>query len=155
MQNRAVLLLAAILGCSTGLALPGVALAQPAREEIGFFKVVRGEVQVVRAGKQIPAKVGEPVLREDTLVTGPGGSVGVTFVDGTAISLGPDTEYRIDGFAFRPQQNQLSFAARMARGTLHCVSGGIAKLAPDKVTLTLPSGTLGVRGTRYLVKVAP
>ena len=36
---------------------------------------------------------------------------------------------------------------------MNYVSGVIAKLQPDAVTLNTPTGTIGVRGTQFLVHV--
>jgi len=35
------------------------------------------------------------------------------------------------------------------------VSGSIAKLAPQAVQITTPVSTIGIRGTRFLVKIEP
>ena len=49
----------------------------------------------------------------------------------------------------------LKFAASMSKGTLNVVSGVIAKLKPESVSVKTPTGEIGVRGTTYLIKVEP
>ena len=39
------------------------------------------------------------------------------------------------------------------KGTFSFLSGQIAKLSPDNVKLMTPDATLGIRGTKLLVKV--
>ena len=66
---------------------------------------------------------------------------------------GPNSEMSIESFLFNPADKQLSFITRLIRGTFSFISGQIAKLAPKKVILQTPDATLGVRGTKFLVKV--
>jgi hypothetical protein len=41
----------------------------------------------------------------------------------------------------------------MAQGTLQYISGLIAKLAPAAISIETPTGTIAVRGTRFLLRV--
>jgi hypothetical protein len=41
----------------------------------------------------------------------------------------------------------------MVRGTAAYMSGLIAKLSPDAVRVIMPSGSIGVRGTKMLIQV--
>ena len=81
--------------------------------------------------------------------------MGITFKDNQVMSFGPDTEVTVDEYLYAPAKGDLKFAARMNKGTLNVVSGVIAKLKPDAVSLKTPTGEIGVRGTNYLVKVEP
>ena len=38
------------------------------------------------------------------------------------------------------------------RGSLHVVTGIIAKLKPEAVSVKTPTGLIGVRGTRFVVQ---
>jgi hypothetical protein len=59
----------------------------------------------------------------------------------------------VDAYLYAPEQGQLALVVSMLRGSLNYVSGLIAKLRPDAVTLKTPSGIIGVRGTQFAVKV--
>ena len=91
--------------------------------------------------------------QDDVVETGADGAVGITFKDNTTISVGPDTKMALDEFVFAPEQEKYGFKAHMLQGTLYYVSGTIAKLAPESVSMSTPIGTIGIRGTRYLVKL--
>lgn len=147
MQTRVAtgLLLAAIL-------VPGWGTAQEVTA-IGFVKKVTPEAAIVRAGTRTEAVAGAEVRRGDRLLTGQDGSLGVTMKDGTLVSIGPDTEYELTEFAFRPREKELGFVSRIIRGTLHFVSGALSRLAPESVSVATPEGTIGIRGTRFVVKV--
>jgi len=122
-------------------------------ETIGYVRKVERPAFVVRHGSRKPADIGHTVLMNDLLTTGDTGAMGITFKDNTMISIGPDTEFVVDEFVYQPRQNNLSFGSKMMRGTLHFVSGTIAKLSPESVSVKTPVGTIGIRGTRFLIKI--
>jgi hypothetical protein len=126
-----------------------------AQDAIGFVKTVSGSAAVIDAGKPIKAQVGTPIKMGNTLKTGPKGAMGVTFKDNTVMSFGPDTELTVDEYLYAPGKDNLKFGTSMSKGSLQVVSGVIAKLKPESVTMKTPTGTIGIRGTRFLVKVEP
>ena len=123
-----------------------------AAETVGVVKTVEGSATVVSGTERQTVAIGTPIRQDDVIETGTDGSVGVTFKDNTTISLGPDTSLAIDEFVFAPAEDRLGMKTRMLQGTMYYVSGTIAKLAPDAVKVTTPVGTIGIRGTRFLVK---
>ena len=70
------------------------------------------------------------------------------------MSFGPNTQLTVDEYLYEPGKGELKLSARMGKGTLNYVSGVIAKLQPDAVTVKTPNGMIGVRGTQFLLKVA-
>jgi hypothetical protein len=124
-----------------------------AQDAIGFVKTVSGSAEVIDAGKPIKAEVGTPIKLGNTLKTGTKGAMGVTFKDNTVMSFGPDTELTVDEYLYAPGKDNLKFGTSMSKGSLQVVSGVIAKLKPESVTMKTPTGTIGIRGTRFLVKV--
>ena len=126
-----------------------------AQESIGFVKTVTGDATVTDGGKAVKAVPGTPIRVNSVLRTGPKGTMGVTFKDNQVMSFGPDTELTVDEFIYAPAKGDLKFAASICKGTLNVVSGVIAKLKPESVSLKTPTGTIGVRGTNYVVKVEP
>jgi hypothetical protein len=124
-------------------------------EVIGRVKIVSGQAFVVSGGQRNQAKPGDTIDRKDVLETGPDGSLGVTFNDDTLLSLGPDTSIALEEYAFAPAQQRYGFAANLTRGTALFVSGLLGKLAPGSVSVKTPSGTIGIRGTRFAVQVVP
>lgn len=128
--------------------LPGFATAQ----EAGHVKVARGAVQIERSGQKLAATVGAPVQAGDVVTTGPDGSVGITFLDNSLLSAGPNSVLAIDRFAFDPTTHQGAFESSLQKGTLAVVSGKLAKASPDAVKVKTPAAVLGVRGTEFLVR---
>ena len=121
----------------------------------GRVKVASGTAWVIRGSDVVPASVGQVVFGSDILRTGSDGRLGVTLDDSTRISLGADTELRVERFDFSPAEGRLSLVVEIARGLVAYVSGQIAKLAPDAVRLETPAATVGVRGTTLVFRVTP
>ncbi|WP_412480303.1 FecR domain-containing protein [Azonexus sp. IMCC34839] len=133
------------------LILSGAALAD--ETPIGYVKTVSGEATVSTAGKSVKAQPGTPVAQGSVLKTAAKSSMGVTFKDETVMSFGPDTELTVDEYLYAPSQGKLKLGSKLAKGSMNYVSGVIAKLNPDGVSVQTPSGTIGVRGTQFVVKV--
>ena len=122
-------------------------------EDIAQIQVAKGAVFVERGGKRVPARVGTRVQATDTIVTGADGSVGISFVDNSLLSMGPNSELAIDRFAFNSTTHEGTFNTSLRKGTLAVVSGKIAKQSPTAMKVKLPASILGVRGTVFLVRV--
>jgi len=122
---------------------------------IGYVKTVSGIAFVVTQGKAARASIGSPLMQGSVLKTGLDSSLGITFNDSTVMSFGPETELKIDEYLYVPTEGKLRFGSHLIRGTLNYVSGVIAKLKPDGVTITTPTGMIGVRGTQFVAKVTP
>ena len=141
------------------LLVPLAAWTQPtavppvAPPSVGYVKTVTGVAWVTTGAQRVRAEPGVAVLLGSQLKTEPQASLGVTFKDNTVMSFGPDTELTVDEFVYAPAQGQLALGARLAKGTLNYVSGVIAKLKPDAVTLKTPTGIIGVRGTHFVALV--
>jgi hypothetical protein len=146
MRVRLVRNLAILLLCLQ----TGTALAQDA---IGYVKSVEGTTEVVRSGKSSAIGVGDAVFVADLLVVKGSGSMGITFIDNSQLSMGSGSQLRLKNFEFVPKEEKLSFVTELLKGTLLYVSGVIAKLSPDAVSVVTPVATLSVRGTRFLVRV--
>ena len=127
--------------------------AQADEPPIGHVKNVAGDASVSTAGQTVKAETGTPVLLGSVLRTGQNGSMGVTFKDETVMSFGPDTELSVDEYLYAPAQDKLKLGSTLSKGSLNYISGVIAKLKPEAVSVKTPSGTIGIRGTRFVVKV--
>ena len=128
-------------------------VATPAlADSVGQIKVSKGAVSVDRAGKRLPGPVGTNVEAADTIVTGADGSAGVTFIDNSRLSVGPNSVLAIDRFNFDQTTHEGKFDSALKRGTLSVISGKLAKRSPDAMTVRTPSTILGVRGTEFVVR---
>ena len=121
--------------------------------EAGQIKVAKGSAFVQRDGQKIPAAVGMKVRTADALVTGADGAIGVTFLDNSLVSTGPNSVFAIDQYTFDGTTHQGAFEGSLKRGTLAAVSGKMVKQAPESMRIRTPASIMGVRGTEFLVQV--
>ena len=139
------------------LLLAASALAAPpclaAGETIGVVRNSAGDAAILRAGKTIPAAPGTKLLAGDTLATGPDGSMGAILRDNSSLSLGPGSRLAISDFRFSPAEGNLGLLVRISKGTMAYLSGLIGKLAPESARFETPVATIGIRGTRFAIKV--
>jgi len=126
------------------------ALASP---KVATIQNMSGTAMVFRQGQTISATVGLEIWENDSLRTGPNGSMGVVFIDDTLLSLGPGSVLVIEKFLFAPRQGKYSFVLRMIKGTAAYLSGLISRLAPEAAYFETPTASIGIRGTKFVVKI--
>jgi hypothetical protein len=134
-----------------------VLAASPVRAQqlpmAGVVKNLVGSAVLVRSGQELPITPGQPVAEGDTIRTGADGRLGITLKDGTRVSLGGNTELRLDQFAYAPAEGRLAIAVKLLRGVAEYISGRIARLAPGAIKIETPTSVIGTRGTRLLIGV--
>ena len=128
-----------------------VSAQQPA--PAGHIKIATGAAFIVRQSATLPAKPGDAVYAIDTLKTDADGTLGMTLMDDTRLSLGPSSEVRLERYVFAPAEGGLGMVLNFVRGVAAYVSGRMAKLAPDAIRLETPAAIVGVRGTTVAIKV--
>jgi len=133
---------------AAALSTPSLALA-----EIGRIKTVVGQASVVRGNAVTPAKPGLQLLVSDVLQTGKDGRIGVTFVDNSRFSIGPNSRVALTQFEFDDTTHKGKSLTTIDRGSLGVVSGQIAKENKDAMRVRTPTSLLAARGTRFVVKV--
>lgn len=121
-------------------------------ESVAFIKNLSGEATVMRNNTSLPLKKGEEIFSKDELTTGKSSNIGLSFSDGTRISIGANTHFKIDDYLFSPAQKEFHFDVTLPKGSIVFESGKIGKLAPEKVSIKAPQGIIGIRGTKFIVE---
>lgn len=142
-----------LMATSLGLAFMLGATAAQAADSIGQVKEVTGEAFLESAAGKRPATLGADVFEADTLVTGADGTAGITFMDDSRFSAGPNSRVKLEDFAYDTTTQTGHFTSRVERGTLAVTSGRLAKSSPDAMKVVTRASILGVRGTKFLVRV--
>lgn len=145
MRNILVLLSILFLGFTP------IAWAQ--NDHIALFKNVSGDIRIVRDAKEIVPVAGTQIMRSDKILSGPQSAAGIVFKDGTQLTVGSSTEIKIDQYVFQPEDAKYAFSVYLNKGSAIYSSGKIGKIAPQSVSINTPRATVGVRGTRFIVKV--
>ena len=137
------------LGLAAVLAAAWIPVAGAA--DIGQVKVAKGPVTIERGGQSLPATVGMRVQSSDVVKTGADASVGITMVDDTLLSAGPNSILSLDRCEYDPTTSKGRFDTSLKAGSLAVVSGRIAKQSPEAMSVRTPFAVLGVRGTEFAV----
>jgi len=139
----------------TWVAIALLSLAAPAfAADVGLVKVSKGSVQIQRGAAKLPASVGSAVQASDVIVTGADGSAGLTFIDNSLVSVGPNSVFAIDKYSFDTTTHQGEFQGNLRQGRLAAISGKMVKQSPESMKIRTPSAIMGVRGTEFVVEVA-
>lgn len=144
---RVLIVILAFLFVFVGFSNPAVA----ADKGIGVIKNIKGSVFIEREKTSIPAKIGDRLFENDTIVTGKGGSMGAVLNDNSLISSGSDSRLVLSQFTFNPAENKLSSTFQMARGTLAYLSGLIGTRDSKAVKFVTPTAVCGLRGTHLVI----
>jgi hypothetical protein len=139
---------------ATGL-LMAAWLSTASAAEIGRIKSVTGDAAVVRGNTASPATAGELLQVSDVIKTGPGGRIGITFVDNSRFAVGPNSQIALSQFEFDDTTHAGKSLTTVNRGALAVVSGQIAHENKDAMRVRTPTALLAARGTRFVVEVNP
>jgi hypothetical protein len=120
---------------------------------VGSVSRLKGTASIVRKNRVSPARIGEKIYTRDVLKTGRDGSLGVIFEDDTSLSIGPQSEIIITEFLFSPAEGKLSIVTRLLRGSAIYLTGIIGRLSPESVRFETPVANIGIRGTKFAVKI--
>ncbi len=130
--------------------LTGMALAQ---DSVGTIKKVNGNVRVQHKDTLDKVVPGRQLFPGDVIYTGKNSAAGVSFMEGTRISLGDTSEFALNDVEFNPRKKKFAFDVFLKKGTAIYTSGKLGKLAPEKVTFRTPKAIVGVRGTKFMIKI--
>jgi hypothetical protein len=127
--------------------------ARADNSQVAQIKTVSGQAEIVRNGARSTAKIGDPLYEKDTIETGGDGAIGITFIDNTVMSSGPNSQIVLEDYKFNSSNFKGSMLTDMNRGTVSMISGDIARSTPGAMKIKTPTAILGVRGTRFVIEV--
>ena len=117
-------------------------------EFIGVIGAAIGEIQNQKNEKLVN---GSKIFYGDTIISKEQSNAQILFLDQTVLTLGEDTELTIDELIYDPTSQDGSFVSSVKSGTVKFITGQISKKNPDNLEVKIPSGTLGARGTEFVV----
>ena len=94
---------------------------------------------------------GSKIFYGDTIISEAQSNAQILFLDQTVLTIGEDTELTVDEFIYDPSNHEGSFVSNVKSGTVKFITGQISKKNPDNLEVKIPSGTLGARGTEFIV----
>jgi hypothetical protein len=145
MKNFKMFLLAFLL-----LSLPSIANSN---NHIGNIKTIKGNCFIVHNAKKINTVPGLMLYEGDQVITEKDSALGVIFIDGTVMTIGENSELFLNKYVFKPLEKEYDFDVFLKKGTSIYNSGRLGKLNPEAVKIRTPKATVGIRGTKFLIKV--
>jgi hypothetical protein len=135
------LLSAALMG-STALMLAGPVAAQ---SKVGVTSATDGDpLGKPPAENERVLRIGIDVQANEVVTTKSNDRAHLVFLDGTALTVGPEARLVIDKFVYDPTTKTGDLAITASQGVLRLVGGKISKTNP--ITINTPAGTIGIRG---------
>ncbi len=113
---------------------------------IGQVETLVGAAFVQRTDGQVDdLQVGTKVFQGDVVRTENGGTLGLTFADGTIFTLASGSRMVLDELIYDPQANDNSGVFNLVEGSFVFIAGQTAKTGG--IEITTPAATMGIRGT--------
>ena len=147
------------LPCTAGLAAlmlaTGLASPAAAQKRVGVNSAVNPDATGIWPGTPPRRLVlGQDIVFNERVTTGPEGQTQVLFVDQSTMSVGPNADMVIDEFVYDPAAGTGKLAASLTRGVFRFVGGKLSK-QESAVTIQTPSATIGIRGAVVLGNQTP
>ena len=116
-----------------------------------FVGVIGAAIGDIKNQKNESLSNGSKIFFGDTIISKSKSNAQILFLDQTVLTLGEETELIIDEFVFDPNSQDGSFVSTVKTGTVKFITGQISKKNPDNLEVKVPAGTLGARGTEFVV----
>lgn len=127
------------------MAFAAALAAGPAWARVGVTSVTDGDpLGQPPAEPERVLRVGIDVQANERITTRANDRAHVVFLDGTALTIGPNSALVIDKYVYDPNRKAGDIALNVTRGTFRFVGGVISK--NSEVTIKTPSATIGIRG---------
>src|ERR1700722_8213814 len=146
-------LLRALPAIAAAVAL-AVTLAPAQAQKVGVNSAVNPDATgTPPGGAQRKLVLGQEVVHNEHVTTGPLGTTQILFLDESAMTVGPNADVTIDEFVYDPNTGNGRLAMSATQGVMRFVGGRLSKKT-DAVSLTTPVGTLGIRGGVFLAELS-
>ena len=120
------------------------------KQLVGIVGAISGTVKT----ETRELKTGDKIYLNETIFAGLGSGTQILLLDQSTFTVGEDSEVVMDTFVFDPKTNDGKIVASVKQGSLKVISGLISKKNPDSLTVKVPEGTLGSRGTEFQTMVS-
>ena len=115
------------------------------KQLVGIVGAISGTVKT----ETRELKAGDKIYLNETIYAAADSGTQILLLDQSTFTVGEDSEVVMDTFIFDPATNDGKIVASVKQGSLKVISGLISKKDPDALTVEVPEGTLGSRGTEF------
>ena len=120
------------------------------KQLVGIVGAISGTVKT----ETRELKTGDKIYLNETILSGVSSGTQILLLDQSTFTIGEDSEVVMDTFIYDPATNDGKIVASVKQGSLKVISGLISKKNPDSLTVEVPEGTLGSRGTEFQTMVS-
>ena len=115
---------------------------------IGVIAVGIGEILNQKNEK---LSTGSKIYFGDTIIVKEQSNAQILLLDETALTVGEKSELTIDDFVYDPQSKVGKIVSNIKVGTVRIVTGEISNQNPENLKVNVPTGSVGARGTEFVV----
>ena len=119
-----------------------------ANEVIGVIAAGIGDISNQKSEK---LSTGSKIYFGDTIIVKAQSNAQILLLDETALTIGEKSELTIDDFVYDPQSKVGKIVSNIKIGTVRVITGEISKNDPDNLEVNVPTGSIGARGTEFVV----
>ena len=119
-----------------------------ANEVIGVIAAGIGDISNQKSEK---LTTGSKIYFGDTIIVKAQSNAQILLLDETALTIGEKSELTIDDFVYDPQSKVGKIVSNIKIGTVRVITGEISKNNPDNLEVNVPTGSIGARGTEFVV----
>ena len=94
---------------------------------------------------------GSKIYFGDTIIVKAQSNAQILLLDETAETVGEISELTFDEFIYDPQSKVGKIVSNIKIGTVRIITGEISKNDPDNLEVNVPTGSIGARGTEFVV----
>ena len=116
-----------------------------------FIGVIAAGVGDILNQKNEKLSTGSKIYFGDTIIVKAQSNAQILLLDETALTVGEKSEITIDEFIYDPQSKVGKIVSNIKIGTVKIITGEISKKDPDNLEVNIPTGSVGARGTEFVV----
>ena len=119
-----------------------------ANEMIGVISAGIGDISNQKNEK---LSTGSKIYFGDTILVKAKSNAQILLLDETALTVGEKSELTIDEFIYDPKSKIGKIVSNIKIGTVRVITGEISKKNPDNLEVNVPTGSVGARGTEFVI----
>ena len=116
-----------------------------------FIGVIAAGVGDILNQKNEKLSTGSKIFFGDTIIVKAQSNAQILLLDETALTVGEKSEITIDEFIYDPQSKIGKIVSNIKIGTVKIITGEISKKNPENLEVNIPTGSVGARGTEFVV----
>lgn len=121
---------------------------------VGKITVVSGQVFTEKGRVKSLASANTKLEESDSVLTSVASSAQILFTDGTVITIGANTNFKIHEYLYEDGSKNSNLKVGVSEGAFKAITGKIGKIAPEKFKIEGKTVTIGIRGTKIVGQIS-